>query len=119
VLSETLNLLHGESEGDGSWVGTISAPSNHKINLLKDPGMEKLSDAEEQVLQDIFSEHGGKTRWEIADFTHSLGEWEDPKGSSIRIDYREILRAGEKTEAEIEAIIDDINNIALAEQMFE
>ena len=36
VLSETLNLLHGESEGDGSWVGTISAPSNHEINLLKE-----------------------------------------------------------------------------------
>ena len=119
VLSETLNLLHGESKSDGSWDSSISPPSNHEVSLIRDPGKGKLSDAEEQILKEIFSEHGGKSRWELREFTHGLDEWEDPKGSSIRIDYREILRAGKKTDAEIESILDDIDNIAIAEQMFE
>jgi len=121
VLSETLNLINGESQNEGSWANTITAPENHEVTLIEgqDPGMDKLSDAEVQILEEIFSEHGRKSRWELRGLTHTFDEWQDPKGSSIRIEYREILRAGKKTEAEIEAIISDIEDIALLEQMLE
>ncbi len=115
----TLNLMHGESNAGDYWNKFITPPTNHEVTLKEDPGIGKLSEAEKQILIDIFNEFGCKSRWELRDFTHSLGEWENPEGSSIRIDYREILRASNKTEAEIEAIINDLENIALLDQMFD
>ena len=40
-------------------------------------------------------------RWKLRDFTHTLPEWEDPKGSSVPIRPEDILRAGSKSEEEI------------------
>ena len=119
VLSQTLNLIHGESPSDGNWTTAISTPSDHKVNLKTDPGTDKLSEAEESILDNIFKKHGKKSRWELRDFTHSLGEWSDPKGSSIRIEYRDILQAGNKTDIEIEAIIEDIESIATMEMFID
>jgi len=119
VLSQTYDLLTGESQDKGYWENAITAPENYEVTLKSDPGTDKLSSAEEEIIKEIFGKFGRKSRWELRDFTHTLDEWQDPQGSSIRIDYREILRAGKKTDAEIEAIISDIENIALLEKMFE
>jgi len=115
ILSQTLNLMHGDTETDGLWKQTISEPSNHEVKLISDPGNDKLSDAEENIINNIFDKHGHKSRWELRDFTHTLKEWKNPKGSSIEIEYSEILRAGGKTDSEIEAILDDIQNLAIME----
>ncbi len=112
VLSQTLNLMHGESDSDGHWDKAISRPVNYEVSLVDDPGNDKLSEAEDQLIQEIFALHGTKTRWQIRDFTHTLEEWQDPKHSSIKIDYEDILRAGGKTDSEIEAILEDIEALA-------
>ncbi len=112
VLCQTLNLLHGESESDGHWEKAISQPINNEVSLIDDPGDDKLSDAEDQLIREIFARHGTKSRWQIRDFSHTLEEWQDPKHSSIKIDYKDILRAGGKTEAEIEAVLEDIEALA-------
>jgi len=119
VLSQTLNIVHGETQIDGLWKKSISPPEDQKVEIIKDPGVDKLSDAEEQLIREIFDKHGAKSRWELRDFTHTLEEWEDPKGSSTRIDYKEILQAGNKTEAEIVSILADIESLAVAEEFFE
>lgn len=116
VLSNTLNLVNGYVEAVGLWGQCISTPENNEVKLLKDPGDDKLSEAEEQLVREIFAEHGKKTRWELRDYTHTLGEWRDPKGSSIRIDYPDILRGAGKSESEIEAVIDELENVALMDQ---
>ena len=118
VLSQTLNLVNGYTQTKGLWEKAISAPENHEVTLLENPGVDKLSDAEEQLIREIFDKYGNKSRWDIREFTHTLAEWQDPKGSSIGIDYKEILRAGEKTDAEIEAILEDIESLAVAEKFF-
>lgn len=116
VLSQTLNLLHGESQGAGFWEKAISTPVKNEVSLLNDPGDDKLSEAEIQIIRDVFSKFGKLTRWEIRDLTHKLAEWQDPKGSSIRIEYKEVLVAGEKTEAEVESILDDIEGLGLMDK---
>ncbi len=118
VLSQTLNLVNGYTQSDGLWDKVISTPANNEVKLLDDPGIDKLSDAEEKLIREIFDKHGTKSRWDISDFTHTLAEWQDPKGSSIEIDYKDILRAGDKTDAEIAAIIDDMESLAVAEEFF-
>ena len=118
VLSQTLSLVNGDIQIDRLWERHISSPENHEVRLIEDPGDDKLSDAEENLIKEIFAQHGTKSRWELRDFTHTLAEWQDPKGSSIRIDYQEILRAGKKEDAEIASIIEDIESLAVAEKFF-
>lgn len=112
VLSTTLNLMHGESEKSEYWDEFITSPANHELTLKGDPGIGKLSSAEVQILTDVFKEYGCKSRWELAKFTHKFNEWKNPEGSSIKIDYEDILRALNKKDDEIKAIIDDLNSTA-------
>lgn len=119
VLSQTLNLLHGDSQTNGLWEKTISVPANHEVSLIEDPGADKLSEAEDQLIREVFSQHGAKSRWELRDFSHTLAEWQDPKGSSIKLDYKDILRAGGKTDIEIETILEDIESLAVMDMLFE
>ena len=118
VLSQTLNLLIGDSQTDGLWVKAISTPAHNEVSLIEDPGEDKLSEAEDQLIREVFDLHGAKSRWELRDFTHTLTEWQDPKGSSIKIDYKDILQAGEKTEGEIESILEEIEDLAKMEMYF-
>lgn len=115
VLSTTLNLMHGEIEKTEHWDSTISSPENHEVSLKKDPGTDSLSEAEVKIIEEVFEKYGTMARWQLRDLTHSLGEWQDPGGSTIRIEYKEILRAGGKTESEIDAIVGEIEHIALME----
>ena len=44
--------------------------------------------------------------------THTLPEWIDPKGSAIAITYRDILKAGGKSDSEIAAVEDELDELA-------
>lgn len=115
VLSQTLNVLNGYSQSEGLWGKTISPPANYEVTLLNDPGANTLSDAEEQLITEIFERHGAESRWDICEMTHGLPEWQDPHGSSIPIDYKDILRGAGMTPGEIESILDEIEGIAMIE----
>ncbi len=112
VLSQTLNILHGDIKTGGPWDKAISVPSNNEVELIGNAPEDKLSEAEEEIIDQIFRDHGSKSRWQLRDYTHSLEEWQNPKGSSIKIEYEDILKAAKRTEAEIAAILDDIESLA-------
>ena len=99
------------------WANHIAEPEHYSVRLRKDPGEDELSTAEVQLLDEVFQLHGTKSRWELVDFTHKLPEWKNPQGSAIPIQYRDILKAGGKTEIEIAAIEDELEGIALMENM--
>ena len=63
------------------------------------------------------SQHGHKTRWDLVQFTHKLPEWKNPQGSAIPIQYRDILKAGGKTDLEIAAVEDELEGVALMENL--
>lgn len=120
VLSRVLDLA---TDGDDPsapsvWSRYISEPVNYEVAWESDPGRDELSDAELNVLEEVFREHGAKSRWELVDFTHRLPEWQNPQGGAIPISVRDILRAGGKTDIEIAAIEDEIEGLALAEAVF-
>ena len=120
VLSRLLDLV---SDGDDPgapciWAKHIGAPANFEVELKSEAGRDELSDAEVGLLDEIFHEHGKKSRWELVDLTHKLPEWKDPQGGAIPITARDILKAGGKTELEIAAIEDELEGVALAEAVF-
>jgi uncharacterized phage-associated protein len=112
VLSQTYNLIR--DGGSRLWSEHISAPfGDYEIRLLgQKPAIEKLSQAEEKLLDEIFTRYGGANRWDLV-------EWRDPHGSSIPISIRDILRALGEPEEEIEATLAELGQEHEVDQRLE
>lgn len=108
VLSRTYNLIR--DGGSRFWSEYISAQfGDYEVRLRdKMPEIQKLSSAEEKLLNEIFAEFGNRNRWDLVDATHNFGEWQDPHGSSIPISIREILGALGEPEEEIDATVAEL-----------
>ncbi len=121
VLSRVLDLATDEDlPGQTSvWAKHITEPEHYAVRLRNDPGEDELSTAEVQLLDEIFRQHGTKSRWELVDLTHKLPEWKNPQGGAISIQYRDILKAGGKTEIEIASVEDELEGIALVENILD
>ena len=114
VLSRVLDLAtDGEDPGMPSiWASSITEPSNYEVELRGDADDDELSEAEVQLLDQVFAKHGKMSRWELVKFTHTLPEWIDPRGSAIAISYRDILKAGGKSDLEIAAVEEELSELA-------
>ncbi|MGA2740144.1 MAG: Panacea domain-containing protein, partial [Bryobacteraceae bacterium] len=119
VVSQIYDLITGDEPPNEEtfWRQHVSSPQDFEIQLQKDPGDDELSNAEEALIDEIFDEHGHKSRWELVRLTHDLPEWQDPCGGSIPIAYRDILRAANKTEAEIAAVESEIESLAVTQAL--
>jgi len=110
VLSGTLDLINGEEDGP-AWNSVFEPCGNREVRLKAEPTTSKLSRAEIKLLDEIFAEFGSKTRWELRDYTHTLPEWIDPNGSSIPVGFSDVLKFGDRTPAEIEAIKTELQSL--------
>ena len=90
-------------------------PRTDVPRLLKDCPTDTLSDAEIGLIKDVFAEYGRMNRWKLVNEVHKFQEWQDPEGSAIPIAYRDILKAGGKTDIETAAIEDEVEALAMAE----
>lgn len=119
VLSRMLDLATDEDvPGQKSfWASHITEPEHYSVRLQGDPGEDELSAAELQLLEEVFQQHGHKSRWELVELSHTLPEWKNPQGSAIPIRYRDILRAGGKTDQEIAAVEDELEGVALMDNI--
>lgn len=71
------------------------------------------------MIEEIFVRYGMLSRWDLVNLSHELAEWQDPNGSAIPIQYRDILRAGNKTESEIAAIESELEALAVTDAMLQ
>jgi uncharacterized phage-associated protein len=119
VVSQIYDLITGDEPPDTQtfWRQHISAPQDFEVELYNDPGNDELSRAEENLIDEVFGQHGRKGRWDLVRYTHDLPEWQDPCGSSLPISYRDILRGADKTEAEIAAVENEIESLAATEAL--
>ena len=120
VVSRIYSLIREEPEpGETSvWRRYISEPQNYEVALLGEAPADELSRAEEDLIAEVFAEHGHKSRWELVRLTHDLPEWRDPEGSAVPIEYSDILRAAHRTPVEIAAIEAELQGLAAAEARF-
>ena len=115
VLSRTLdNINMGEPvepDPPTAWYEYVSEPHNYEVRAKKEPETEELSRYELDVLTEIYERFGGRSTWSLRDYTHTLPEWVDPQGASNPIHPETILRAAGKSEAEIQAIVEDAEEV--------
>jgi uncharacterized phage-associated protein len=117
VLSNIYKLIV-EDKPKPVWAKYISQPlGDYEVQLLADPPTDKLSRAEEGLIEEIYREYGYRNRWDLVDnVMHKLPEWTDPKGSSIPIHIRQILEAQGEEPEEITAILRELRAIESAEE---
>lgn len=98
VNSWTYDNAKGEVE-NGSWSAILDDRANHLIGVKPDitaGDLNELSDAEVEVLDEVWAKFGGMTQWQLVDWTHNsdnVPEWEDPGVSSNAIPLERVLRA--------------------------
>ena len=117
VLSRTYSLIREETLGASYWKKFISEPQGWQVSLLAEPEFDELSKAEVGLIEEIYKEFGHWNRWKLVDYTHSLPEWTDPKGSSIPIEYKEVMKAVGKSDQEIAETMSELEEEALFEHL--
>lgn len=116
VLSRTYDQINmGEppetDEEAVHWYEYMTEPDGYTVRKKKDPETDQLSQYELDVLAEIYEKFGQMNRWRLRDFTHTLPEWVDPRGSSLPIEPETILRAHGKSSTEIERMIEDAEEV--------
>jgi uncharacterized phage-associated protein len=112
VLSFTLDRINDSpSPRETSyWHRFISERRENEVALLGDvPPRDQLSPAEEQLLDAVWQEFGKMNQWDLRDYSHTLPEWRDPKGSSLPIEIRDILLGEGFSEEEAREVLDTLN----------
>lgn len=111
VLSGVYDLIKGNEIDDALsiWQEFISRQKQdqNNIELLKYPEIEELCEEEEDILKEVYEKFGQIDPFTVAEWTHSLPEWQDPKRfgkKAVPISIEDILRNIGKTEEEIQSI---------------
>lgn len=91
--SVTYDLVRNPSKGK-YWPLSFSTPQNNVINLISlDTEIDELSQAEIDLIQEVFREFGHKNFGELKSYVHNLPEFRDPGKSSKPIGWDTLLRA--------------------------
>ncbi len=102
VLSSTYNHMNGELPSvEGGWDAWIADRAEHDLALrnpaaLRSPGedLTELSDADLEILGEIWNRFGGMSGSQLRNYTHDhCPEWKDPEGSMIPMELEELFRA--------------------------
>lgn len=119
VLSHVLDRINeGPSPTDPSfWAQHIAPVGNYEVELNEDPNGDAPSEAEDDILDEVFRKYGHLTRWKIVELVHTLPEWKDPEGGALPICYSDILKALNKNPVEIEAIESELAALSQVESL--
>jgi uncharacterized phage-associated protein len=121
VLSGTLDRINERENYEGGYWDTYIAPKRDNEVALRNLSAipnDRLSPAEEQLIDDIFHRYGHMTRWELRDVTHQLPEWTDPNGSMLPIDPADILLSEGYSEEDVADMQADWDEAAYAASLF-
>ena len=120
VLSTVLDRIN---EGDppqehSVWHQFVRRVGDYEVELQDGCPADRLSDAEEEILLEVFGRFGAMDKWDLVDLLHrTLQEWTDPGPSSLPISYRDILKAGGRSDTEIAGLEEELEGLAMAERL--
>lgn len=120
ILSEILDLINTPTApGESSvWSKHISEPSHYEVCLKSDPGASKLSEREEQLIEQVYGSFGSYEPFALADLLHEkLPEWTPVSRGRVPLSRKKILEAVNKTPDEIREIEEEIASVSLAEAL--
>lgn len=118
VLSDTYNNTKNKNNGKNSYWDLFIKTSNDRksISLKKDCSIGKLSEAEMELISEIFQRDNLKTGSQLVNEHHDYPEYIKTE-SSITTDYRKLLIALGKTKEQINTFETDMQGIVYLEQM--
>lgn len=125
VLSQTYDLMSGNSESQkGGWEDWISDKEDHQVSINKENlsrgSFFKLSDADIELLEKVWSKYGHMGKWDLRNFTHDhCSEWKDPQGSSLPIAYEDVFLAVGKSPVVAKDLAAQINSTSRIDQIFD
>jgi hypothetical protein len=103
---------------DSIWNKVISSPENYNVKLKKDIGTERLSEAEDELIDQLFAKYGAPYKdrpFDLVNLLHKiLPEWKKvEKGERLPLDIKDILLAGNKSAEDIRAIEDELESLGI------
>lgn len=119
ILSATKDImLEPPTEEAGAvWAEHISPAAGYTVHLIKATDeLNPLSDAEIELIDEVYDEFAEKNMWDLVKLTHTLPEWHFPNGGAIPFDFRDILLGEGMGGDEILAIEEEIKSTARLEQ---
>ena len=122
VLSQVHDLITEMQlpDEDSYWTKFISEPFGHFfVRLNCDPGNDELSEAEENLIAEIYVTYGHYKPFELVDLLHKiLPELKGVSKGSKPISITDILRAEKKTAQEISSIEMEIESLGQIDAFF-
>lgn len=120
VLSMTLDRINAEPNPSNGfyWHNYISERQGYDVVLKADAPRDQLSQAEEELIDEVFQQFGNLNQWQLRDWCHEhLAEWKDPQGSALPIEIADVLRAAGFSDDQATAVEDALTAEALLEQI--
>jgi uncharacterized phage-associated protein len=123
VLSKILNRVSQKKQGlpKSEWHKAIPRPRSlvYTVKFQGQPDVSALSQAEIDLIDEVFARCKSMAPHELVELTHELPEWHDPGDTSVPIPFENILKASKKSDEQISAIAkeaqaDDFLDRALA-----
>lgn len=128
LMDRLVSMRHGPvdsrtydfvNEGGAGWDEFISGREGHTVGVSNDTltndDLDEVSEAELEVLTNIWNDFGHMDQWQLVDYTHkNCPEWEDPEGSSATIPYSRVFKfLGKKRPRELEQEIMGNHRLAI------
>jgi len=81
--------------------------------------IECLSEAEIQLVDEVYQEHGGMDQWQLREWCHlNCGEWTPMHGGRNTISVEEIAKNVGKSDAETQQIVEEAEESNLLGSVF-
>jgi len=106
VVSKSYDMVKEENLKGSSLSENFKREGKY-IQLIKEVPIEKLSEAEIEIMSGIFERFKGMTEAQIIDYGHDkkfTPEWRDPGSSSIPIAHQDLFHLFDRSESEIREI---------------
>ncbi len=106
------NVLDSVTCNARPWRDYMKERQNHLLALEnQEPSDDELSEYEIGILTKIHQRFGHLGPWEIRKITHELPEYEDPNGSSSRIEPADILKFAGRSQKDIETLTGETESL--------
>jgi len=122
VTSEVLDLVNAgrlADERDDRWEQCISDRLNHEVRLEKKTERQYLSEAEVELVEVIWREHGQRDQWQLVDWCHAnCGEWTPLARGCAPIAVERIAQALGKSPEVIQKLSREAAELNLLDEIF-
>lgn len=97
VNTNTYDFMNGRgTDGEEQWAAFVGKRTDHNLPIPRGvtfESLDELSRGDVKILEETWEAFSDIERFDLAEWTHRFcPEWQDPKGSSIPIDFSTVFK---------------------------